>query len=629
MSYEPLICTIDVGTTSTRAILFTKTGEEISKHQIEYSTSAQQSSRRNSPDIFTGEGIALDLQNDSIEIEDELERPTLIFPQPGWVECDPCLILSNVLQCLACVCNNLEIINTQQPLDNSSIPIYKIATIGIANMRETTIIWSKSTGLPYYNGIVWNDTRTMNLMNRINDSTPKQVLELMRNKSGCPISTYFSALKWLWLYENIDDIRNSYESGDQDLMFGTVDTWLIYNLTLEKSYVTDITNASRTSFMNLEEKNYDDQLLKFWQIDKLKLNLPLILPSSYTYGNFKIPSIDDLKKFKLPKKHKLSNLQLSILNKYLNKIPITGCLGDQSASLVGQLALKKGDAKCTYGTGAFLLYNTGSTKLISSHGAVTTVGYWFSSLDESIDGLNSNQPQYCLEGSIAVAGSCVQWLRDNLKLIGKASDIGPLAAQVPNSAGVVFVPAFSGLFAPYWDSKTTGTIFGLTQYSTASHIARAAIEGVCFQVRAILKVMIQDSGSSVEFLDDRKKVVGDQPLKTLHVDGGMSKSNTVMQIQADILGPCVTVERSLNAECTALGAAIAAGLCQGIEIWSSLDDVIKTIKSAELQENKNIKNTFISQFSDKKRRRFWDLWERAVVRARGWLENVEENLALL
>ncbi|VEU20496.1 DEKNAAC101259 [Brettanomyces naardenensis] len=613
-SYIPLICTVDVGTTSTRAILFTKEGEEVAKHQIEYSTSAQEGSRRNSPTIFSSEGVALNMKDSSLVIEDVPTNPTLLFPNPGWAECDPCHILNNVVQCMSECAMSLEILNSEVPLDDSAEdehPQYKVVAIGIANMRETTIVWSKKTGVPLYNGIVWNDTRTTGLMNNIRKNTPQKTLDDILERSGCPLSTYFSCLKWMWLYQNVPPIRKSYESGTKDLAFGTVDSWLIYHLTHEHAFKTDITNASRTSFMNLDTHDYDPRLLKFWNVDPNKISLAEIVPSSHFFGTFEVPDVTKLD----PKLKDLSSDQADCLKRMLNGVPITGCLGDQSASLVGQTAFQKGEAKCTYGTGAFMLYNVGTDKLISEHGSVTTVGYWFDSLNESVDGKNCNKPHYCLEGSIAVAGSCVQWLRDNLQLIDKASDIGPLAAAAPDSAGVVFVPAFSGLFAPYWDASSRGTIFGITQYSTAAHIARAAIEGVCFQVRAILKAMLSDCGSKTDFLDDSTDGAS-VSINTLHVDGGMSRSDVVMQIQADILGPCVSVERAPNAECTAFGAAIAAGLENHVHVWKSLKDVKKSVSV-----DNNQRNVFHAEMTDAERRKAWNLWERGVERARGWLND--------
>jgi len=614
MPVEPIICTVDVGTTSTRAILLTKDGREIAKHQIEYSTSAQEGSRRNSPTIFSSEGVALNMRDNNLVIEDAPNNPTLLFPNPGWAECNPCHILNNVIQCMSECAMTLEMINSEVPLDDSDASEqvqYQIEAIGIANMRETTIIWSKKTGVPLYNGIVWNDTRTTPLMLQYRKATPQKVLDDMTDRSGCPLSTYFSGLKWVWMYQNVPAIRKSYESGDCDLMFGTVDTWLIYNLTREHTFETDMSNASRTAMMNLQTHDYDDRLLRFFQVDPKKINLPKIVPSSHFFGSFSMPDIRRLDNQLKP----LPTDQKDCLHRIFDHIPITGCLGDQSASLVGQMAFDEGDAKCTYGTGAFMLFNVGPKKFISRHGLVTTVGYWFDSLDPEVDGENCNKPHYCLEGSIAVAGSCVQWLRDNLKLIDKASDIGPLAAAAPDSGGVVFVPAFSGLFAPYWDASTRGSIFGLTQYSTAAHIARAAIEGICFQVRAILKAMLSDRGSETGFLDDSTKGEGIS-INSLHVDGGMSKSAHVMQIQADILGPCVDIKRANYSECTALGAAIAAGLQKDVRFWNSLGDVRRTLGAGM-----SAKNTFHARLPDDERRAAWHLWEKAVHRAQGWLKD--------
>lgn len=596
----PAVCAIDVGTTSTRAILFSRDGSEIAKHQIEYSTSAQSGSRRGSPRIFSDEGIALNTDDVNLVIETEPKRPTLMFPNPGWVECNPVHILNNVVQCLAEVAMTLEMTNSESLLSGEPSPQYRVASIGIANMRETTVVWSKATGKPLYNGIVWNDTRTAGLMKQVKKEAPESLLEEVYERSGCPVSTYFSCLKLRWLYQNVPEVRKSYESGEGDLMFGTIDTWLIYNLTTENSFLTDVTNASRTSFMNLKTLQYDKKLLRFWNVDPTKINLPEIVPSSHQFGTFTIPKLVR----RLPE-----DMENCLLNAFKG-VSITGCLGDQSASLVGQTAFHLGDAKCTYGTGAFLLYNTGPQPLTSKHGVVTTVGYWFDSLDPEVDGEHCGEPHYCLEGSIAVAGSCVQWLRDNLKLIDKASDIGPLAAAAKDSAGIVFVPAFSGLFAPYWDPLTTGTIFGITQYSTSAHIARAAIEGVCFQVRAILKAMLNDTGDSAKFLEDSSGGNATD-FNMLHVDGGMAKSDVVMQIQADILGPCVGVRRADHLECTALGAAIASGLQVGV--WSSLKDVTSQLNATQ-------GGKFHATLGDDKRQKMWRLWGRAVDRASGWLE---------
>jgi glycerol kinase len=597
-----LVASIDIGTTSSRAILFNRKGHEIAKHQIEYSTTANTTAEGETK-IFSAEGITITATED-LEIEDvkAATGPTLRFPNPGWVEVKPAHVLANGIQCLAACIISLEKINAEREAKGEKP--FKITSIGIANMRETTIVWDKKTGRSLNYGIVWNDTRTAEIVNKKKASVSAEKLEELRHKCGLPVSTYFSASKLRWLIDNDADVKSLYDKGE--LMFGTIDTWLIYHMTKENSHVSDVTNASRTMFMDISTFQYDDELLALWDIDPKKVILPKIVSSSEFYGSFCVPELGAL-----GHSGALSETAIEKLNT-IKDTPICGCLGDQSASLVGQLALKQGAAKCTYGTGCFLLYNTGKTTLVSTQGALTTVGFWFPALGE-----NENYAHYALEGSIAVAGSVVQWLRDNLKLINSAQDIGPLANQVSNSGGVVFVPAFSGLFAPYWDSEARGTILGLTQYTTASHIARAALEGVCYQARAILKAMATDAGAEGDFLEQSVGTYEKAPLSLLAVDGGMSKSDEVMQIQADILGPCVTVRRSPNAEATALGAAIAAGLAEkdaSNRLWNDLDDVVASI-GGESQGD------FVSQSVDTERRAAWTLWERAIERARGWISN--------
>lgn len=611
----PVVASIDVGTTSTRCILFDRSGNEIAKHQIEYSTSASEapeesqntdqfrrrsSLARHGQPIFSAKGIAI-LINDHVEIENNAASfgPTLRFPRPGWVECMPIHILANAVQCLVACLITLQKLNQNPELRIK----YRVKSIGIANMRETTIVWSKKTGRPLSNGITWTDTRTAEIVQHLEIMTDEETKKQMKEKTGLPLSTYFSAAKLRWLLDNDDEIREEYERG-QDLMFGTVDTWLIYHMTKERSFVTDVTNASRTSLMNLETRDYDDELLEYWGIDKTKILMPKIVSSSEFYGSFCAPNLS-----KLGFHNKITDEAYEMLKTIYN-VPICGCLGDQSASLVGQMALKPGSAKCTYGTGCFLLYNTGRRKLISENGTLTTLGFWFPSL-EGEDG----EPHYALEGSIAVAGSIIQWLRDNLKLIESAQDIGPLASQVDDSGGVLFIPAFSGLYAPYWDRGATGTIFGMTQYTSSSHIARAALEGVCFQVRAILKAMAEDAGGSKDFLEETSSDES-KLLSTLAVDGGMSKADEILRIQANILGPCVTVKRAAVAECTALGAAIAAGLGmdKNERIWKNFDEVIESIKGNESEDN-----TFKATLPDSERRKNWRRWERGVERAKGWL----------
>lgn len=597
-----LVASIDIGTTSSRAILFDRHGKEVAKHQIEYSTTAN-TSADGEVKVFSAEGITITATEDlEIENENDSKGPTLRFPQPGWVEVKPAHVLANGIQCLAACVVSLENINKKRA--EAGEKPYSIISVGIANMRETTIVWDRKTGRSLNYGIVWNDTRTAEIVHKKKAEVPAERLEELRQKSGVPVSTYFSASKLRWLIDNDVEVKALYDAGE--LMFGTVDTWLIYHLTKENAHVSDVTNASRTQFMNISNFEYDAELLQLWDIDSTKVQLPKIVSSSEKYGSFAVPDLA-----KLGYSGALSSAAIEKLTT-IEGIPIAGCLGDQSASLVGQLALKPGAAKCTYGTGCFLLYNTGDKTLISKHGALTTVGYWFPSL-----GATEGKAHYALEGSIAVAGSVVQWLRDNLKLIQAAQEIGPLASQVPNTGGAVFVPAFSGLFAPYWDSEARGTILGLTQYTTAAHIARAALEGVCYQARAILKAMASDAGAEGDFLEQAVGTYEKAPLSLLAVDGGMSKSDEVMQIQADILGPCVTVRRSPNAEATALGAAIAAGLAATSaedRLWDDLEDVIASIGGESTGD-------FISQSDDQERRKAWTLWERAVERASGWISN--------
>lgn len=633
----PLIAAIDVGTTSSRAILFNRLGQEVAKHQIEYSTSASKekyaaSGKRrfavddeNQP-IFSAEGIAIE-QNEFLEIEDLIKTtgdPTLRFPKPGWVECKPLNILNNVVECFAKTLAFARQINSQRIPDG--LPPYRIHCIGIASMRETTLVWSKSTGMPIVEyGIVWNDTRNAEIVTEKRNNTCEAEQARLRNKTGLPLySTYFSCSKLRWLLDNEPKVAEAYEKGD--LMFGTVDAWLIYHLTSSNTFVSDVTNASRTGFMNLDTLDYDEELLEYWGIDREKIHLPKIVSSAEYYGDFCVPQVT---------KEHISAQDWELLEEFscrTPRVPIQGSLGDQSASLVGQLAFKPGSAKCTYGTGCFLLYNTGSTKLISQHGALTTFGYWFPYLEDE----EARKPHFALEGSVAVAGAVVQWLRDNLRLIPKAEDIGPLASRVPDSGGVVFVPAFSGLFAPYWDPEARATIMGMSQFTTASHIARAAVEGVCFQARAILKAMSSDAlgVKDKDFLEEiSDETYEKSPLSTLAVDGGMSRSDEVMQIQANILGPCIKVRRSPTHECTALGAAIAAEMAfkdpKDRLMWKDLRDVKKYVfyngiekgQECPLELKPDLK-IFISESNNSERRKKWKIWEEAVKRSRGWLSSI-------
>lgn len=657
----PLIASIDVGTTSSRVILFNRQGQEVAKHQIEYSTSA--STQRYTPagkrrrfsslssdgdgdgdeegplrklskknecklkPIYSSVGMKIE-ENEYLQIEDlkaANKGPTLRFPRPGWVECDPISILENVVKCLGATLSTLNSINESRELQH--LPPYKVSSIGIANMRETTIVWSKETGKPVVDyGIVWNDTRNADIVAIKKENTTKEQQERITGKTGLPLySTYFSCSKLRWLLDNEPDVKRSYDN--HELMFGTVDTWLIFNLTECHNFVSDVTNASRTGFMNLNTLDYDDELLEYWGIDRNYIHLPNIVSSAELYGNFIVPTIlhDEIQ----PR-------TLDVLNQFAaQNIPIQGCLGDQSASLVGQMAYKTGAAKCTYGTGCFLLYNTGTQKLISNHGALTTIGFWFPNLSDEAD---MNKPHFALEGSVAVAGAVVQWLRDNLRLFPKAEDVGPLASRVKDSGGVVFVPAFSGLFAPYWDPDARATIMGISQYTTASHIARAAVEGVCFQARAILKAMSSDAhrnlDENIDLLEEPDTCQYEKSLfSTLSVDGGMSRSDEVMQIQSDILGPCIKVRRSPVLESTALGAAIAANMGVKNEcerpLWKNIKDAKKWVFFSGYEKNEEIPTeqhpnlkVFTSQSEDSERRRHWKLWEASISRSKGWLKDV-------
>lgn len=615
----PLVAAIDIGTTLARCLLFNEYGEEVAKHQIEYLTLASEAPaessntdqfrrrlslmRHNQP-IFSAEGVAISISDD-LMVENNLASvgPTLRFPQPGWVECMPVHILANALQCLTACLFTLRKVNR----DPDRKLKYKVRAIGIANMRETTIVWLRKTGQPLSNGITWTDTRTAEIVQHLERMTDDDRKQELREKTGLPLLTYFSAAKLRWLLDNDDIIREEYEKGDGNLMFGTVDTWLIYHMTRERAFVLDVTNALRTYFMDLETQDYDEELLDFWGIDPDRIRLPKIVSLSELYGTFAAPNLS-----KLGFHDKMTPEALEML-KLVNGVPLLGCLGDQLASLVGQLALQRGDAKCTYGTGCFLLYNNGTKKLISEHGCLTTLGYWFPSLDGE-----EGKPHFALEGLIAVAGSIIQWLRDNLRLIELAHDIGPLVLQVANSGGVVFIPAFLGLYAPYWDRGARGTIFGMTQYTLALHIARAALEGVCYQVRAILGAMANDLGAPKDFLDCLPEPDSKPVLQTLRVDGGMSKADEVLQIQADILGKNVDVARAPIAECTALGAAIAAGMAAKDptqRVWRNFEDLKEKVKGDRDQK------PFSANQEDADRKKNLRRWEKAVERAKDWLED--------
>jgi glycerol kinase len=459
-----------------------------------------------------------------------------IYPNQGWVEHDPNEIWKNTQRVIS------------ETLLKADIDVNDIESIGITNQRETVLAWNKATGKPLYNAIVWQDTRTSEFCRKYEQDYEKSEF---RNITGLPLNTYFSASKISWLINNVNSVKVALDN--DELLVGTIDTWLTWNLT-GGNHLTDITNASRTLLMNLETMNWDDRLLNFFNIPKNIL--PEIKPSSYTtsYGS-------------------------TVLNGF-NNIPINGCLGDQQAALFGQNCINEGDAKNTYGTGCFLLLNTGQNIVSSKHGLLTTVAFQF----------NNEKPTYALEGSVAIAGSLVQWLRDNFGIISSSSEIEDLAKKVDDNGGVYFVPAFTGLFAPYWNKEARGLIIGLTHYNNKSHIARAVLEAAAFQSYDVFTAMQKDSGIE---------------LNSLKVDGGMTANNLLMQFQSDILDR--EIIRPKIIETTALGAAYAAGLATGF--WKNFDEISALWKkdsawnpkmSADVRKNK-IAN-----------------WEKAVKRSLDW-----------
>ncbi|RVD86709.1 uncharacterized protein DFL_004971 [Arthrobotrys flagrans] len=498
---------IDQGTTSTRFFIFDERGEPVAKHQEEFDQ---------------------------------------IYPHAGWIEHDPSVLIKSVENCIEAA--------TDQFIA-AGYSTRDICALGITNQRETSLVWDIRSGEVLHNAIVWADSRTAHIVRqlKLEDDSDKILF-----KTGLPLSTYPSAVKVKWVLEHSKAARDVYEAGY--LAFGTVDTWLLYNLAEghsgEKLHVTDVTNASRTMLLDINTLEYDPFLAKFFGLEKL------LLP--------KVASSSNSKAYGVLAKGPLKGLR------------ITGCLGDQSAALVGQKAFEQGMAKNTYGTGCFMLYNTGNQPVISKNGLLTTVAFQF----------ENQPPVYALEGSIAVAGSAVKFLRDNLGIIREANEIGELAMSVQDSGGVVFVTAFAGLFAPYWVDDAQGTIFGITNYTKKEHVCRATIEATCFQTKAIMDAMEKDSGITI---------------KNLAVDGGMSNSDECMQLQADIIG--IDVDRPAMRETTALGAAIAAGF--GVNIWLSFSDLDRV--------NSRNHRKFGAQTTPTQRTKRFRQWERAVVMSKGWL----------
>jgi len=464
-----------------------------------------------------------------------------IYPQPGWVEHDAGEIWDRTRTTIG------------GAMAKAQIHATNLAAIGITNQRETTVVWNPKTGEPYYNAIVWQDTRTQAICEKLIADGHEQMI---RAKTGLPIATYFSGTKIKWLLDNTPGLRARAEKGEA--IFGNIDTWVIWNLTGGKNggvHLTDYTNASRTMLLNLQTLDWDDELLAVFGIPRAML--PQVRPSS------------DSKMYGYTEE----------LGAVGGCVPVCGDLGDQQAALFGQVGFEPGEAKNTYGTGCFLLLNTGKDIVPSQAGLLTTVA-------------SNGATCYALEGSIAIAGAAVQWLRDNLKIISNAAETEEIAQSVADTGGVYFVPAFNGLFAPHWDMYARGTIVGMTRYTKREHLVRATLEAICYQTREVIEAMEKDSGV---------------PLKTLKVDGGAVKNNFLMQLQADILG--VQVVRPTVNETTALGAAYAAGLAVGY--WKSLD---------ELRQNWGVDRVFDPQWDAAKCEQGYAEWKRAVERAKGWLK---------
>lgn len=491
------IGSIDQGTTSSRFIIFNKAGEIISVGQKEH----QQ-----------------------------------IYPQAGWVEHNPDEIWKNTQEVIGLA------------LGKANLSAKDITAVGITNQRETTVVWNKHTGKPYYNAIVWQDTR---VGSELAELAKDGGMDRFRAKTGLPLAAYFSGLKLRWLLNNIQGLRADAEKGDA--IFGNMDTFIAWHLT-GGLHITDVTNASRTQLMDLATCQWDDEILGIFNIPKIML--PEIKPSSAVYG---------------------------LAKGVLGGVPLAGILGDQQAALVGQTCFNPGQGKNTYGTGCFLLMNTGKKPVPSQHGLLTTVAYQL-----------GNEPvHYALEGSVAITGALVQWLRDNLGIIKNSPDIEKLAKEVDDNGGCYFVPAFSGLYAPYWKSDARGVIVGLTRYVNKSHIARAALEATAFQTWEVLEAMEKDAGI---------------PITSLRVDGGMVVNQLLMQFQADILGAEVICPKII--ETTALGAAYAAGLAVGY--WENLDD---------LRKNWGIARTWKKQMPTEKREHLQGQWKKAVTKSFDWAED--------
>ncbi|AJT40999.1 glycerol kinase GlpK [Psychromicrobium lacuslunae] len=496
------VIAIDQGTTSSRAIVFDHDGNIVSTGQKEHEQ---------------------------------------IFPKAGWVEHNATEIWDNTREVIG------------SALSKANLTRHDIAAVGITNQRETAVVWDKNTGEPVYNAIVWQDTRTQDIVDQL---AADGGVDRFKDKVGLPLATYFSGTKIKWILDNVEGARERAEAGD--LLFGNTDSWVTWNLTGGVDggvHITDVTNASRTMFMDLETLSWDQSILDAFGVPASML--PAIKSSSEVYGTVHTSQL-------------------------LREVPVAGILGDQQAATFGQAAFEAGEAKNTYGTGCFLIFNTAEEIVRSKNGLLTTVGYK----------LGDAPTHYALEGSIAVAGSLIQWLRDNLGMISTAPEVEELAAAVEDNGGVYIVPAFSGLFAPYWRSDARGAIVGMTRYVNRNHIARAALEATAFQTREVLDAVNADSGV---------------PLTELKVDGGMVANDALMQFQADILG--VPVIRPKVTETTALGAAYAAGLAVGF--WNGLGEL-----SSNWAEDKR----WEPQMEASERDRQLRLWKKAVTKSMDWVD---------
>ncbi len=487
---------IDQGTTSTRFIVFDRSGRIVSVAQKEHEQ---------------------------------------IFPQPGWVEHDANEIWRRTREVIALA------------MEQRALTPSDLAAIGITNQRETAVVWDRRTGVPVHNALVWQDTRTADAVAEL---AAEGGSDRFRAKTGLPLATYFSGLKLRWILDNVPGLRSRAEAGD--VLFGNIDTFLMWNLT-GGLHVTDCTNASRTQLMNLLTLDWDEELLDAFRIPRAML--PRITSSSEVYGHATLESIAG--------------------------VPLSGILGDQQAALVGQTCFEPGEAKNTYGTGCFLLMNTGTMPVASQYGMLTTVAYR----------LGSQPAVYALEGSVAIAGALVQWVRDNFGLIEKSSDIEVLARTVNDNGGVYFVPAFSGLYAPYWKDNARGVIAGLTRYTNKGHLARAVLEATALQTREVVEAMQKDSGIELE---------------VLRTDGGMISNDLLMQFQADILNRPVV--RPAVHETTALGAAYAAGLAVGF--YDNIED---------LRARWSVDHTWKPAMESAVREQIYTSWKKAVTRSFDWL----------